>query len=571
MQSEKKQFYRYYFGMAFPLIAQNILTAVIGASDAIMLGTLEQNALSAVTLAAQVSQIFSYFIMALCTGSTALAAQYYGNNDLDSVKKVMNITMQISIAGGIIFFAIALFFPRAIMSFYTNEQLLIEKGIPYLRIVSLSFLFMSFSQIYMNIMQNTGRVKTSSLFGSITVILNIVLNSLLIFGLLGLPALGVAGAAIATSASRGVEFILVLVVSKLNKEIPFKVTGLFHVYKALMKKFWRYTFPCIIQKLSWIVATSFTVAILSHLGSDVTAANAVAIIVFTIAEGIAFGLAASTGIVIGQKLGKGELTEAKKTGERLVKISVWAGVLAGVVICLMSPLIVKICGNMTAAASANLKFMLCFIGFKCIGKFVNTNLSRGIFTAGGDMSFLLKLDVINMWLVTLPISFIAAYVLKLSPLVVYALVNMDEYYKFFSMIAHYKKYMWVKNLTKKEWAANGTHEDVMRKKIFLEMPLGVMVISSPGKISLVNDACAKILGYSVDDIEGSNYIELFENSGENEAFADAIIEAVGDKMTPHECTVDYSKNGVTKKLSVKTMFMEEEDAKLGVCVMISEK
>lgn len=568
MKTAKVEFYKHYFGMALPLIAQNVLTAVIGATDAIMLGALDQNALSAVTLATQISQIFSFFMVALCTGSTALAAQYYGNKDLDSVKKVMNITLQISIVGGIIFFVLALFIPRTIMRFYTNEIVLIEKGIPYLRIVSVSFLFMSFSQIYMNIMKNTGKVKTSSLFGSIAVVLNIVLNSLLIFGLFGLPALGVAGAAIATTSSRGVEFILVLITSKLNKEVPFKISGLFRIYKSLMRKFCRYTLPCIIQTLSWIVATSFTVAILSHLGSDVTAANAVAIIVFNIAGGVASGIAAASGIVIGQKLGQGELTEARKTGDELVKISAFVGLFIGIVICLMSSLIVNLCGNMTPAASANLKFMLCFIGFKCIGKFVNTNFSQGIFTAGGDMNFLMKLDIINMWLIVVPVSFIAGHVLKLSPLIVYVLVNMDEYYKFYNMIAHYKKYVWVKNLTKKEWASNNRYEDIMRKKIFADMPLGVLVIGSSGKIILVNDACASILGYSVDDIEGGSYMQLFD-SGENEAFADAIIEAVGDKMTQHEHVVDYVKNGVTKKLSVKTSFMEEEDAKLGVCAMIN--
>ena len=191
-RTEKSEFIR----LCIQLIMQCMVTALVGAADAIMTSTLDQKALSAVTLAGQPMQLFSFFTTAFCIGSTVLISQYYGINDMVSVEKVMNITLKSSLAGAFVFFAGALVIPKTIMSFFTNDGTLISLGTSYLRIVSPAILFMGFSQITMNLMKNTGAARKSAVVGIVTAVLNILLNYILIFGRFGLPVLGVSGAAI---------------------------------------------------------------------------------------------------------------------------------------------------------------------------------------------------------------------------------------------------------------------------------------------------------------------------------------------------------------------------------------
>ncbi len=196
--------------LVLPIAFQNLMTSLVSASDALMLGWLDQNSLSAVSLATQVSFVLSLFQAALTIGATVLAAQYWGNRDTEAVEKVLAIALKASMIIAIIFFFVSFFFPKLLMSIFTKEAILIEQGILYLRVVSWSYLCIGISQIYLCIMKNSGRTARSTVYGSVALIINIVLNAVLIFGLFGLPQLGIQGAAIATVIARLVELGLVL-------------------------------------------------------------------------------------------------------------------------------------------------------------------------------------------------------------------------------------------------------------------------------------------------------------------------------------------------------------------------
>lgn len=156
-------------------------------------------------MAAQVQFVLNLFLTALTIGVTVLAAQYWGKQDRESVEEVLCIALKISFLVSMIFFMAALFLSRVLMQIFTNEMLLIEAGIPYLRIVSWSYLFMGFSQIYLCIMKNSGRTSRSTIYGSSALVLNILLNAILIFGLFGFPQRGIAGAALATTYDREIH------------------------------------------------------------------------------------------------------------------------------------------------------------------------------------------------------------------------------------------------------------------------------------------------------------------------------------------------------------------------------
>ena len=147
-------------------------------------------------------------MLALTIGATTLAAQYWGKGDTDSVEEILAIVLKISMAVSFVFFAAAMFLPGNLMRIFTDDPQLIRAGIPYLRIVSSSYLFLGFSQIYLCIMKNSGRTAKSTVYGSVAVVVNIVFNAVFIFGLAGFPAMGIAGAALATTVSRALEFLL---------------------------------------------------------------------------------------------------------------------------------------------------------------------------------------------------------------------------------------------------------------------------------------------------------------------------------------------------------------------------
>ena len=208
---KKHEFYRRLFSLVLPIAMQNLMTALVSASDALMLGFLNQTALSAVSLATQVQFALNLFFAALTIGTTVLAAQYWGKRDAGAVERILAIALRCSVLISLGFFVTAFFAPELLMNIFTDVTELITAGIPYLKAVSWSYLFMGVTQVYLCVMKNSGRTLRSTIYGSSALLLNILLNAILIFGLLGFPKMGIVGAALATTISRAVEFILVLI------------------------------------------------------------------------------------------------------------------------------------------------------------------------------------------------------------------------------------------------------------------------------------------------------------------------------------------------------------------------
>ena len=225
------------------------MTALVSASDAFMLGFVNQTSLSAVSLATQVQFVHNLFMLALTIGATTLAAQYWGKGDTDSVEEILAIVLKISMAVSFVFFADAMFFPRSLMRIFTDDQELIRAGIPYLRIVSASYLFLGFSQIYLCIMKNSGRTARSTVYGSVAVVINIVFNAVFIFGLAGIPAMGIAGAALATTVSRAIGFLLTFYENTKRSLVCIRVKYIRHSSAKLRKDFWHYTSPILGNEL----------------------------------------------------------------------------------------------------------------------------------------------------------------------------------------------------------------------------------------------------------------------------------------------------------------------------------
>ena len=221
-QFDAKSFYKNVFRIALPIAIQSLVTSLVDASDTLMLAALSQDALSAISLATQVHFVLNMLFISINVVISSMAAQYWGKGDHVTVEKVLAFSLKISLGAAFIFFAAAFFAPRLLMLAFTSDETLIELGIQYLRIVSFSYLFLGISHPFLCIMKNSGRVTKSSVFSMTSVVLNLVLNALLIYGLLGFPKMEIRGAALATLISHGTCALLCAIESIHAKKGKFR-------------------------------------------------------------------------------------------------------------------------------------------------------------------------------------------------------------------------------------------------------------------------------------------------------------------------------------------------------------
>lgn len=447
MNEENRIFYKRLLALVLPIALQNLMTALVSASDALMLGFLNQSSLSAVSLATQIQFVLNLFYAALTIGTTILAAQYWGKGDTEAVEKVLAVALRISMAISAVFFLAASFLPGMLMRIFTNEAELIGLGIPYLRVAGWSYLCMGVSQIYLCVMKNSGRVMKSTLYGSVSVVLNLILNAILIFGLFGVPALGIVGAAAATVIARAVELALVLFENARQDTVRIRLRYLLEPSSQLRRDFYRYTAPVMANELVWGCGFTMFSVIMGHLGNDAIAANSIANIMKNIIACFCLGIAAGSGILVGNELGSGNLKRAKEYGGKLCRASLAAGALSGVLLWACSPLVFAFATSLSPQAQRYLQMMLYVCSYYLIGKSINSTVVAGIFCAGGDTRFGLFCDLVTMWMVIVPVGLIAAFVLELPVMVVYVLLNLDEFVKLPAVYRHYKQYQWLKNLT----------------------------------------------------------------------------------------------------------------------------
>lgn len=444
MDERKRSLRKEIVRLAFPIALQQFMTALVGACDAIMLGKLSQDAMSAVSLATQVTFVFNLFMFAFMAGENMFVAQYYGKGDYTGISQVFSLVTKICGCIAVVFLAGTLFFPEQLMRILTNEETLIVLGSEYLRVIGISYVFSGIAQTFLAIMKNCGAVNMSTLINGVMVILNIALNAVFIFGLSGFPKMGIKGAALATVLATVVQFLWSVgyVLCRI-RAVKFSLRS---CEKKLFGRFWQKAVPLLINNLAWGIGFSMYSVIMGHLGTDAVAANGIANISKNLVVCFCLGLGNAGSIIVGNRLGADRLQEAKEVGETLTKTAIIAGIVSGLVLIALSPFITKMV-DLTSTARGYLQKMLLISSYYIAGKSVNCMTIGGIFAAGGDSKFGMLCDSVTLWCIIVPLGCICAFILKLPVMVVYFVLNLDEIIKLPVVYKHYKKYKWIKNLT----------------------------------------------------------------------------------------------------------------------------
>ena len=444
MDERKRSLRKEIVRLALPIALQQFMTALVGACDAIMLGKLSQDAMSAVSLATQVTFVFNLFMFAFMAGENMFVAQYYGKGDYTGISQVFSLVTKICGCIAVVFLAGTLFFPEQLMRILTNEETLIVLGSEYLRVIGISYVFSGIAQTFLAIMKNCGAVNMSTLINGVMVILNIALNAVFIFGLSGFPKMGIKGAALATVLATVVQFLWSVgyVLCRI-RAVKFSLRS---CEKKLFGRFWQKAVPLLINNLAWGIGFSMYSVIMGHLGTDAVAANGIANISKNLVVCFCLGLGNAGSIIVGNRLGADRLQEAKEAGVTLTRSAIIAGIVSGLVLIALSPFITKMV-DLTPTARGYLQKKLLITSYYIAGKSVNCMTIGGIFAAGGDSKFGMLCDSVTLWCIIVPLGCICAFILKLPVMVVYFVLNLDEIIKLPVVYKHYKKYKWIKNLT----------------------------------------------------------------------------------------------------------------------------
>ena len=453
---DRKQFLLYALKLAFPIMIQNLISTLVNSADTIMLGYVSQTAMAASSLANQYTFVLFCFYYGLGIGTSVLCAQYFGKGDKQTVERIIGLAARVAILISLLFFVFSFFAPEAIMKIFTDSPQTIKEGAAYLKVLSFSFVFMGFSQVFVSALRSVGKIVFPSALYVVSLLVNVLMNAAFIFGLFGLPRLGVVGVALGTVSARAVEVILCFVYSAAGKDIKFRLKNLFRRSGVLFKDFLKISAPSVVNDLMWGVAATTCTAILGHIGDDMVAANAVAVMVVNMGAIVCRGFSNATTIIVSQTLGENRMEDTKVYAKRILWLTVIVSLLGCCVILAIRPFMVQFYRDkLTETAIYYLGIIMIMTTWRLVGEGINTCLICGCFRGGGDAKFGMVVDTVFMWGVSVPLMAIAAYVLKLPPVWVYFVMTLDEFEKMPVVFAHYFKFKWMKNITRDQKELEG--------------------------------------------------------------------------------------------------------------------
>ena len=441
------EFWRELMKLAMPIAAQSLMLSAVGVADTLMLGGVEQNAMSAVSLATKIQFIQNIAISSMIAAFIALAAQYWGKQDREALNRLFCITIRLTGTLSVLFFVGCEFFPQYLMLLFTDDPELIGIASEYLKIAAWSYLLTGFSQCYLALLKTSDHAGDTAVISTTAVICNIGLNAVFIFGLAGMSPMGVRGAALATVVARAVELFWSVL-------LTFRKDYLRPEYRSLLKRdpdlnhdFNRTMWPLLGAGLLWGVGFTAYSAFMGHIDQDAPAANSVASSVIELVCCMCNGLASGGGILVGNALGAGQLEKGKLYGIRIVKISFICGLLTSLVMFAITPIVMSIV-RMNDNALGYLRGMMLVMTVYTVGRVVNTITINGIFAAGGDTLFDMYSLAVTMWGIALPLAALGTFLFHWPVWLVYACTCLDEVGKIPWVMLHFRKYKWVKDLTR---------------------------------------------------------------------------------------------------------------------------
>ncbi len=442
----EKQFYKRAFAIAVPISAQSMITIGVNMLDTIMLGAVGETSLSAASLGNQFITFFQICCMGIGMGASVLTARYWGCKDTVSLKKTITIALRFALLFATLFTVVNFFFTEQILGLYSKEADVISEGVAYLRWSTPTFLLMGLTLVSTNIMRSFNQVRIPLLSSICALFVNLICNYAFIFGKLGAPKMGTAGAALGTVIARVFELLFVCgYFFFVDKQIGFRIKNLFDRCGDLIKEYIRVGIPVLISDGLLGLGTNALAMIMGHVGAAFVSANAITMATQQLSSVFIQGLAFAGSIVTGQTLGEGRKEDAQKQGYTFFWLSLIIGCMAALIIFLVRTPIISAynVSPSTAKLTEQLMDAICII---VIFQASNSMLTKGVLRGGGDTRFLMVADIIFLWVVSIPLGALAGLVWHLPPFWIYMFLRIDHIIKAIWCVFRLRSMKWIKKI-----------------------------------------------------------------------------------------------------------------------------
>ena len=410
-----KAFYQQMFAIAIPVALQSLLTSFLNTLDTMMISSLGDASIAGVGLANQVFFLFTLICFGINTGSSVLFAQYWGVRDVPQVRKINQASLMLSTAISVAFMLVAMLFPYGILELFTHDTAVVQAGGDYLRVAALTYVITAWSFSLGSALRSTGNPKVPLVATMSSFVANAFFNYIFIFGKLGLPAMGVVGAALGTVVARMIEIgVLVFVIKRYQGPLQIPIV------------YWKTTLPVIVNETFWALGQVFYNAAYAMVGTQATAAVQIAVAIQGLAFVIVRGLGSSCSIMLGQSIGKNKIDRAKKDANRFIILSIITGVVIGAIESLTPQWTLLLFGHISPEVYTLGQQLLQVMGIIFILKTINSIIVVGVLRGGGDTHYGMKLEMSCVWLVGVPLSLLAAGVWHLPVTIVVICAGMEE-------------------------------------------------------------------------------------------------------------------------------------------------
>lgn len=448
-------FFRTLFSLAVPIILQNLMQTFVNMLDTIMVGRLGAVEIAAVGLGNQIYFMLSMVIFGISSGCSIFVSQFWGQGNIKEIRRVTGLMIFGSLIASVFFTAGAFFAPRFLLSLYTQDAAVIEKGISYLRIVAFSYPLTAVNLAYQMSFRSTEHVVLPMVCTAVSLVLNAVLNALFIFGCdfsfagfaFHVPAMHVRGAAVATLTCRAVEFLIVIIYSYAKKfEVCGKFSEFFGIDGALFRKVFKTGLPVLFSETVWGLGITFQNGIFAHCGTDAIAAFNITNTISQLTWVFFIGMGNAAAIILGKKIGANEIAGAKAYVRRFSWFMPLVGGFIGLFLFPLSktlPFFFNVEPHIIQTAKTMIYVL---IGVYPLRAF-NMLLIVGICRSGGDTFFGMAIDNGFMWLVSIPLAVFAAFVLNLPPFAVMIFLETEQILKALAGIPRIKSGKWLHVLT----------------------------------------------------------------------------------------------------------------------------
>jgi putative MATE family efflux protein len=441
-----RQYYRTLIHLALPIIFQYMISSSMNIIDVAMIGQLGEASVASVRLSNQAFFIMTLALFGISSGSAIFSAQYWGQKDVASIKRVMGICLAMALAAAMIFSFVALVIPGIFLGIFTKDQEVIALGSQYMQIVGWSYGVTAITNGYSAVLRSTENVRLPMVVSSAAILIKTVLSNLLIFGHLGFPVLGVAGAAIGTVIARFLECgILLLVVYRKHTPAAVRLSDLRGYQPGFFSRFFRTVLPVVFSEVAWSTGVTVYAVVYARISTQAIASINIVQSIENLAFVLFLAISDSTGIMIGNQIGAGHEHKAFDYGRRSLTIGIIGALIVGLIVYLNIPNIIRI--YKISEISLDYTARVLTISAAVLWVRVSNLLTIvGILRSGGDTRYGLALDLISLWGIGVPLSLLTGLVFHLPVPMVYLIANTEEIIKFGIGLRRVASRRWIHNL-----------------------------------------------------------------------------------------------------------------------------